>query len=510
MDAVDRSEGLLKNAADPYVSAGEAGAGRYSQRFLTGIDHALKFREEERPQSVDEWLANLDVPVDAALAAPAMAIATGTGAGAAARDASEAPTEARSGVGPAPPTIPLETQAHDDLQAYRTFIGPNRTHYYLSRFERFELRGFLRRVSWHWQTALLTFPWMLYRRLYLWALVLHPAITLVLTFLCLIPIAAASEGDVPKPLLVAVMGLVSILWPGLYANAVYHRRARARLGQLQSLELGPEAQLEWLARRGGTSRRALVLGILAILVFWLLVVSDRIKQARQANQAALTGDAPLSDRPASDSLPSDAAATDIPEADAGAVDEATSDAPEADTVSIDEPLTDIAGPAGPDEPVAEIDATAAHIDALLDGASDDYEGLRLTTPAAHNAFDKLQEVLALDPGNADAKQGVERIAAKYVELGNSALRHDELQKAIGLYRRSLEVVPHNAAANRGLDHALERIKQLGVTEAERGNVAAAERYLNWALELAPNSPELRRYKKRLKLMKAKKRKPKKD
>ena len=159
-----------------------------------------------------------------------MAIATGTGAGAAARDASEAPTEARSGVGPAPPTIPLETQAHDDLQAYRTFIGPNRTHYYLSRFERFELRGFLRRVSWHWQTALLTFPWMLYRRLYLWALVLHPAITLVLTFLCLIPIAAASEGDVPKPLLVAVMGLVSILWPGLYANAVYHRRARARLG----------------------------------------------------------------------------------------------------------------------------------------------------------------------------------------------------------------------------------------------------------------------------------------
>jgi len=45
MDAVDRSEGLLKQSTDPYVTAREAAKGRYSGRFLDAIDHALCFNE---------------------------------------------------------------------------------------------------------------------------------------------------------------------------------------------------------------------------------------------------------------------------------------------------------------------------------------------------------------------------------------------------------------------------------------------------------------------------------
>jgi serine/threonine protein kinase len=55
MDAVDRSRVILKGGADPYVPAMEIGRGRYSERFLRAIDHALQFREEERPQTVAEW-----------------------------------------------------------------------------------------------------------------------------------------------------------------------------------------------------------------------------------------------------------------------------------------------------------------------------------------------------------------------------------------------------------------------------------------------------------------------
>jgi len=67
MDAIDRSEALLKAERDIFVPAEDIGAGRYSTRFLKAIDRALKFREKERPQSVDEWLEAFGVPAELSL-----------------------------------------------------------------------------------------------------------------------------------------------------------------------------------------------------------------------------------------------------------------------------------------------------------------------------------------------------------------------------------------------------------------------------------------------------------
>ena len=69
MDAVDRSEGLLKNAVDPIVPVSEIGAGRYSRRFLDAIDQAIRFDEKARPQSAQEWLAMFEPPDPHGLAA---------------------------------------------------------------------------------------------------------------------------------------------------------------------------------------------------------------------------------------------------------------------------------------------------------------------------------------------------------------------------------------------------------------------------------------------------------
>ena len=63
--------------------------------------------------------------------------------------------------------------------------------------------------------------------------------------------------------------------------------------------------------------------------------------------------------------------------------------------------------------------------------------------------------------------------------------------------------PKNAAAKEGLERTVERIKQLGVREAKRGDLNAAERYLRQALEVQPDSAELRRIERRLKAAKAK-------
>jgi TPR repeat protein len=40
------------------------GKGRYSERFLFAIDHALQFKEKDRPQTINAWKAEFDLPED--------------------------------------------------------------------------------------------------------------------------------------------------------------------------------------------------------------------------------------------------------------------------------------------------------------------------------------------------------------------------------------------------------------------------------------------------------------
>lgn len=54
-DAVDRSSAISMTTRDTYVSAREIGEGRYSLALLEAIDYAMKFRKEDRPQTMSEW-----------------------------------------------------------------------------------------------------------------------------------------------------------------------------------------------------------------------------------------------------------------------------------------------------------------------------------------------------------------------------------------------------------------------------------------------------------------------
>lgn len=61
MDAIDRSEAILKAERDIFVTAGEIGHGRYSAQFMQALDHALNFSEKKRPQTIGEWRAELGI-----------------------------------------------------------------------------------------------------------------------------------------------------------------------------------------------------------------------------------------------------------------------------------------------------------------------------------------------------------------------------------------------------------------------------------------------------------------
>ncbi|MFB3116179.1 MAG: serine/threonine protein kinase [Gammaproteobacteria bacterium] len=62
-DAMDRSEALLHTSKDVYVPASKIAQENYSGAFLTAIDHALMFKTDERPQSIDEWRKELDTGI---------------------------------------------------------------------------------------------------------------------------------------------------------------------------------------------------------------------------------------------------------------------------------------------------------------------------------------------------------------------------------------------------------------------------------------------------------------
>jgi serine/threonine protein kinase len=54
-DAVDRSHRLHGDEPDPLVPAVEVGKARYSPAFLQSIDWGLRFRRQDRPQSIAPW-----------------------------------------------------------------------------------------------------------------------------------------------------------------------------------------------------------------------------------------------------------------------------------------------------------------------------------------------------------------------------------------------------------------------------------------------------------------------
>ncbi|HMA90291.1 MAG TPA: hypothetical protein VKP89_16275, partial [Burkholderiales bacterium] len=73
LDAIARSKGVLGSAREMLVPASVVGAGKYSERLLKAIDHALEFEERKRPQSIADWRRELLPQTGASQPQPAAA-----------------------------------------------------------------------------------------------------------------------------------------------------------------------------------------------------------------------------------------------------------------------------------------------------------------------------------------------------------------------------------------------------------------------------------------------------
>ncbi len=75
MDAIARSKGILGSTRELLVPASALGAGRYSERFLKAVDHALAFAEKDRPSTLAQWRKELTAGQQALAPAPVSSVA---------------------------------------------------------------------------------------------------------------------------------------------------------------------------------------------------------------------------------------------------------------------------------------------------------------------------------------------------------------------------------------------------------------------------------------------------
>ena len=60
LDAIERSKSIIRGSLDTCVPASEIARDSYPGHFLKAIDHALQFKAEERPQTIEEWRKDFD------------------------------------------------------------------------------------------------------------------------------------------------------------------------------------------------------------------------------------------------------------------------------------------------------------------------------------------------------------------------------------------------------------------------------------------------------------------
>lgn len=61
LNAIDRSEAITNDHKDCYIPLVDIVADKYSNSFLSALDHALAFRAQERPQDIKSWVEEFDV-----------------------------------------------------------------------------------------------------------------------------------------------------------------------------------------------------------------------------------------------------------------------------------------------------------------------------------------------------------------------------------------------------------------------------------------------------------------
>ena len=190
-----------------------------------------------------------------------------------------------------------EQQNNTSEEEYVTFIGKN-AEKYLPTFQKFHVNGVDQfSVTWHWPAFLFPFFWLLYRKLYLWAILsLVWSVTIRPSpFGFLLPLVGF-----PLPLVEFLPPMVGFLLPivgsllpmlafGLTANYLYYKHMKKKLSALQQLQaLSDTQRAAKIVHAGGVNSVFVIVIMLGIAAFWGWVIYVNLSVGIQVDKRSRT------------------------------------------------------------------------------------------------------------------------------------------------------------------------------------------------------------------------------
>jgi hypothetical protein len=121
--------------------------------------------------------------------------------------------------------------------------------------------------SWHWPAVLIPLVWLLYRKLYLWAV----GFLLAVVFVNLALLLMVSKGVADTVVSLAVPAILAI-----FAKRIYVSHALRRIRKIDERNLAPAERDSYLERAGGVSIPGAVFGL--IVMFSLMVLPSLVGQ----------------------------------------------------------------------------------------------------------------------------------------------------------------------------------------------------------------------------------------
>lgn len=182
----------------------------------------------------------------------------------------------RCGLALTPPAAPApnaEASASGSRVAlYQAIVGPGNRDYYLRYFFRCDRTG-KAGLSWHWPAFFATALWLIYRRMWLNALLYYALVywlpANLLSFS--LKMAQAIGGDSSNTATGFIYAACAILlaaagWlaPAIYANALYYRHCQKKISEATAASPDRQRQLDELEAEGGVN--TLPLAVIAVPV----------------------------------------------------------------------------------------------------------------------------------------------------------------------------------------------------------------------------------------------------
>lgn len=135
----------------------------------------------------------------------------------------------------------------------RIFIGENNTNYYIEKWSLINKTN--KSVSWNWASFFLGSLWLLYRKMYVWGV------------LMMVVSMAATLSGVPFSWL--ILGILT----GMFGNKLYLEETRKRIIEIKSITGDLNRQYEMMRSKGGTNLTLpIIIAVIVCLIRVFLII----------------------------------------------------------------------------------------------------------------------------------------------------------------------------------------------------------------------------------------------